>query len=381
MHNEAISATADYIREQVSAGDSEIDAAYVGGEYINGIISEGLLVDLASVETLQLGGDWWNQNIKEASEIGPNNSVYYALSDLSLTGFDLTWCISFNPEIIEENQLENPYTLVKEGRWTFDKMWEYAKSAANLNGETKYFYETGGQSTFGFTTYNNFVMAALNGAGLSFATRNADGKYEYGMNNEKLLNFCDDYGDVAGTLGVFLTLNTENHRGEQGCYDDVFLEGRALFAGVEVKATGKFKKMEDYGILPVPKADEGDTPYYCSTNYLTPLLCIPISNIELEKTGIVLDAMSYISYKDILPVYYDQTLSNKNLKSPDAVEMLNIIRDSRVFEISLLYGWSNKLYEEIRNKLDVGDGWVSSTLSSYDGVVNANINKTYDFLG
>ena len=77
-------------------------------------------------------------------------------------------------------------------------------------------------------------------------------------------------------------------------------------------------------------------------------MVIPNTNHEAEKTGRILDTMAYLSYKDLLPVYYVNSLSYKSFGTPEAKKMLDIIRDSRCFETSLLYGWTTDYYIEIR---------------------------------
>ena len=161
-------------------------------------------------------------------------------------------------------------------------------------------------------------------------------------------------------------------------YETVFAKKRAFAAGVEIKATSIFREAGlHYGIVPVPMYDTEQKTYYSNVNYLAPLLVIPKTNADTEKTGIILDAMAYLSYKDLLPVYYNSNLAYKALGTPEAVEMLDIIRDSRCFETSLLYGWTTDYYVEVRN---VFIGFTPGTspsgaIGKYAGTVRQTISN------
>ena len=69
-------------------------------------------------------------------------------------------------------------------------------------------------------------------------------------------------------------------------------------------------------------------------------MSIPVTNGKLEDTAAILDALSYLTYRDVMDDFYDGKLSNKSLRNDDSVEMLEIIRETRVFDFGLIYGWN-----------------------------------------
>ncbi len=378
VQNVDITQTSAELQRLISAGEDTIDAAFCGGDQVATLIGSSALVDMNSIETMNMDKKWWNQNIIADSKLGNSSAIYYALSEISFTGFDLTWSVMFNPEIVNEHNLDNLYDLVTKNEWTFEKMWEIATVCSDLNGEDDFEYTAGEQSVYGFTSYNNFVAAAMTGYGISMVQKNNQGRYENALvGNQDFSDFAEDYGLNAGTPGMFLSINSST----RGNYRDVFKEGRAAFVGAEIKETENFKSMDNYGVLPVPKADIMQDNYYSNTNYLTPLLVIPNTNVDLVETGIILDAMAYMSHTEVLPVYYETTLSLKNMKDPDSIEMLDIIRDSRTFDISLIYGWTTKMYEDFRNQLDQGNYYISSVIGKYTESVSKNIASTYELFG
>ena len=94
-----------------------------------------------------------------------------------------------------------------------------------------------------------------------------------------------------------------------------------------------------------------------------------------------MDALTYLSYRDVLPVYYDISVSQKGLRNEESIEMLEIIRDTRYFDIAKCYGWTSSLYGSIESLLTAGNGAVASTIASEKPAVLENIDKTLELLG
>lgn len=120
----AIDDLAGLVRTSVMAGDQTYDAAYIKGDHLNGIITDGCVLDLTNVDGLNLDKPWWNQNVRNSCKLGKDGALYFAVSDLSLTAFDLTWCLMFNETKMEELNMDKPYDLVRNGKWTLDKFHE-----------------------------------------------------------------------------------------------------------------------------------------------------------------------------------------------------------------------------------------------------------------
>ncbi len=352
--NRDIYETGDFVRTQAMGGETAVDAAFVIGSSVAALISEGLLNDISAMNDVQIYEPWWGQGLREDSQFGGASTLYYAQSDISLTAFDLTWCVAVNMDRITALDMENPYELVENKQWTIEKLLAMSKEGMSPNVDGTYTYTEGTDCIFGFTTYNNFTLAALNGAGCFLTRKNDIGLPAFTGEGERFLDVVERYATAFHSDGMTAIANDEGFH-----YEEMFADGRALFAGVEVKALTKFRALEmHYGVIPVPLYDVNQERYYSTVNYLAPLLVIPNTNTDGNKTGRILDTMAYLSYKDVLPVYYVNNLSLKAVKDPESSKMLDIIRDTRCFETSLLYGWTEDFYLEVR---DVLAGYVPNT--------------------
>lgn len=365
------------LRADVMSGDGAYDAAFICGQYVGSIMTDGTILNLRELDGFNFEEDWWNQATVQASTFG-DNELYFAQGDLSLSAFDLTWMLMFNESKMEELKLDKPYDLVREGKWTVDKLWEYAKSYANLNGDASFEVTEDGNATYGYTTYYNGALAAMIGAGVQFTKNDKDGVPTLNIENERFYNVCDKLASLYGSEGDFVEGTTGGVDDYKGYYG-IYTRGKALFLGCEVKSTNVFRDVEDdFGVLPHPKLDENQEQYYSWTNFLAPVLVVPSTTKFADEVGYLLDTMSYMSHRDVLPIYYEVTLNQKGLRNEDSIEMMDYIRDSLYFDASMAYGWTESLSSGICKMVVSGDGAVASTVAGQKTAVETRIKTMMD---
>ena len=361
------------LRTTVSAGDDTYDAAYIRGENVAGAVSNGFCKNLYDIPGLNLDEPWWNQSVVREASLGRNcDSLYFIQSDLSLCAFDLVWSIFFNEDMMTDLGKDMPYDTVRAGKWTIDSFNTMLKWGTNLNGDESFAFSYDNKSIYGFTSFYRICDAMIVGAGNKFTTKDSDGTPVLSLENDRFYTTAEKLAKIFGTEGDYIEANQNGVS-----YDKIFMAGRALFYGGEVKASGKFRDMDDnFGILPLPKLDESQENYCAWMNYDTPTLVIPSTNSNPERTGAILDALSYLSYKDVLPAYYKVRVSQKSLRNDDSIEMLGIIRDSLYYDASLTYGWTATLAGAIRTALISGDSGVASIVASNKDAVEKKIAET-----
>ncbi|MBO5220245.1 MAG: hypothetical protein J6C52_12485 [Clostridia bacterium] len=86
----------------------------------NMLTTEGMLVDLNDIPTLDLSHSWWNQNANE--EYSLYGKQLAAVGDVNFFNLGAPVVVYFSQNIIDSNKLENPYQLVYDGKWTLDKL-------------------------------------------------------------------------------------------------------------------------------------------------------------------------------------------------------------------------------------------------------------------
>ena len=365
------------VQTTVSAGDDTYNAAYVRGNRIASAVSGGLCKNLYDIPGLNLNEPWWNQSVVSEAALGDGKALYFVQSDLSLCAFDLVWSIYFNEDMMTKLSHDMPYDTVREGKWTIDTFNTMLKWGTNLNGDESFAFSYDNKSIYGFTSFYRICDAMIIGAGNKFTTKGSDGVPVLSLENDRFYTTAEKLAKIFGTEGDYIEANQDGVK-----YDRIFMESRALFYGGEVKASGVFREMNDsFGILPLPKFDESQENYCAWMNYDTPTLIVPATDSKPERTGAILDALSYLSYKDVLPAYYKVRVSQKSLRNDDSIEMLGIIRDSLYYDASLTYGWTAELAQSIRNAVIAGDSGVASIIASGKNAVSEKIAATMESIG
>jgi ABC-type glycerol-3-phosphate transport system substrate-binding protein len=368
----------NYLQTAVLAGDNIYDATFCRGDKLSPFILEGYLVNLFDYPYFQLEQPWWDQSIMKQALIGDGEQLYFASTDFSLVGFDGTICLFFNENMMDDHGLEAPYDMVRNGKWTLDRLGEYIKAGTNLNGDENFTWKLGGNSIYGLTSWATCANALLIGSNESYIIKDEKNEPMLGLENKRFYDVAAKIATMLGKAGDYLLLNddqTANH------YELVFKSGRAFFLCAELKASSKYRDMNDnYGIVPMPKYDENQKEYHSFRFTGSLLMAIPVTNQDLKRTGIIMDALAYKSYTDVLPVYYDVNVSQKGLRNEDSIEMLGIIRDSRFFDIGMAYGWTSDLYSAIESALNAGTTDLASIIASNKDKVTESIKKTMELM-
>jgi ABC-type glycerol-3-phosphate transport system substrate-binding protein len=93
--------------------------------------------NLLDIEEFDPSDEWWDQLLVQGGMLN-DKYLYYLGGNYHLQAFEGTTCFYFNKRMMTDLGLEFPYQLVRDGKWTLDKLYEYAGVAANLNGEESF---------------------------------------------------------------------------------------------------------------------------------------------------------------------------------------------------------------------------------------------------
>ncbi len=368
----------DAIKLQVSSGDDEYQVAFPLTASMGALVLEGMFHDLSEGSGFRFDQPWWDQSVMKDVYLGDNDAVYFANSDLSLLNFEASWCMYFNRRMIDDLQLDTPYQLVRDGKWTFDALYQYTSAGANLNGDDSWAWNKDGNCVYGYTSMADFVTQAYVCSDEK-QIELVDGQPKLMVGSAKFYDLSDKLAKVFGEAGT----NFFSNNGTDGShYEQVFAASRAMFCGCEIKGgdgAGKFSNMtDDYGIVPMPKYDEDQENYISPIAVWTYFITVPITNQRLEETSIILDAMSYLSYRDIVPKYYEVVLQVKHVRDEETPEMLDIIRDTRTYYTAYAFGWGKELRDALANAVTSGKGGAASIVATYKDKTEAEMKNAME---
>lgn len=331
------------IQKMISAGDCPYDVMVEATVQSVTLSAKGMLTDIKTIPHLDFEKPWWDANLIKDASIG--GKLYYAIGDMIISDKDGTWGLLFNKNMLGDRALEDPYKLVKNGTWTLDKFAEMCKTvSSDLNSDGKYSVK---DDLFGFATegYNNYIMTV--GSGGRVADKDADDLPVLTLNTERSINA---YEKALSIVNDIWTIKADDIRDVTGdvFYNGIipaFNDGRIMFYMGSIALVPLFRGMEqEFGILPIPKLDEEQKTYHTTMSiYNNGGIYIPATNTELERTGILLEALAAESSKTLIPAFYDLTLKTKLSRDEESREMLDILFDGRILDIGATYNFGELL--------------------------------------
>ncbi|MGN1129152.1 MAG: hypothetical protein ACI4T6_09405, partial [Candidatus Flemingiibacterium sp.] len=61
---------------------------------------------------------------------------------------------------------------------------------------------------------------------------------------------------------------------------------------------------------------------------------------DIERSGIITEALCAESYKKVMPAYYETALKTKYTRDNESIAMIDLVVNSRVFDLGYFYdGW------------------------------------------
>ncbi len=372
-------AACDAVIQAVMADENdEFDAAYLPVYFKPDVVTGGYLVNLLDVPEMNVYADYWDAKIN--TELTVNDTLFIAASPLHFMTLDLCWLYLFNEDMMDNLQLEYPYQLVRDGKWTLDKLNEYISVAANLNGDESFKFDLDGNSVYGISAHTALHLTQRYACNDRTYTRDSNGDIQLTLESEHFYNVLDKVAKMLTMSDGRVYYNNTDLPDLSG-YVGVFSVDRALFLDCQLKAAQGLRHMESsYGMVPKPKFDEAQEDYHVNVGDSACFLSIPVTNDNLSRTGFILDALSYESHKDVLPVYMDVTVSQKGLRNDDSIEMLEYIWEDRSIDMTGVYRITKDCVNAIGKLVQAGTGDVSSASSVVASHLPAAEQKLLEFL-
>ena len=367
------------VSKDVSSGNGEYDIVFQ--HMVNSatnLATNGLLIDLDELEYVDFDQTWWDQDANEGFTIG--NHQFLAVGDLIPHTMLYSACLAFNKNHFDDQSLEYPYELAREGAWTLDELNTLTKDQTkDVNGDGKIEYEN---DYYGLTIWHlagpyNFFY----GSGASFFTKDADNYPVYSVDQDKIQNIYDKvYTTVITNNALYITdvsIHTEAYT--------IFTEGRALFVSCSLTQIANaelgFKDMTDeYGVLPQPKYDTEQKDYMSFVNGAASVVVVPKS-LGADRIGFVgymLEALSSSSYYMVTDTLYDKVAKSKNVRDAESAEMVDIIIRNRVFDFGYAHFFSKNYPCAVlfQTCLDAKNDSVASAIKRVkDKTMEKDINK------
>ena len=326
------------VEKSVKAGDKSYDLLMTHLMHGISTAANGCLYDIAGFPNIDLGKPYWSEGATKGLSI--SHRLYLGLSDLSFSTNENLYCMFFNKGLVQDYGIGNPYALVQENSWTFDKFNEIIRQGyVDKNGNGK----ADKEDQFGYISSSAMNFLWSGGSQIMKKDENDMPYIEY--NTPRTIDIFEKAYDITNNDFTFKTI-------EWFHADPItmFANGQGIFYSSQLCRVNDLRATEfDFGIMPYPKYDSAQERYYSYVDGHASMMGIPLNIPNQEWTGMLIEELSYLSYKDILPVYYDVVLNVKMVRDEESVEMLKILFDTKTFDFGYAWGAWDFWYIFIEN--------------------------------
>ena len=345
-----------------------------------GPITNGYYMNLHALPNLDLAKPWYIQSSVENLTVG--GKLFTVYSEMLVSPYCAAAAIVFNKKLHSEHGLPDPYQMVRDGEWTIDALYDMCKvGSKDLNGDGAMTYE---DDQWGFMTPTDAMAGFLFGGGGSMGSFQSDGSFEFRLASEKSVSILDKAFQILYDKNLTINMHAVNH-GKSSintAMDIMWIDGRAAFAWTRIGNIRLWREMDiPFGILPMPKYDAAQEKY-CSV--ITPWqamgTCIPVTATDIDRTTIILEAISAESRYTLQPAYFEVTLKMKQARDEESAEMLEYIFGNTVIDAAMTYNFGGMA----EGFLNLGWAYNPNIQSFYEKCLPSaerDIEKLIEFIG
>lgn len=305
MYNDALAAQ--------NSGLYYADLLVLPGNQTGRFMLAGLLRNLSQLPFWEVSG---------SAEAAAGVTAYADLNE-ALLDHDRLPVVFFNRTLAQQLGFDF-YADVEAGTWTWERYLEASVAAASIDG-------TWGHALNPSDRGDYLSLCAVS-CGYDPIDRTLGRTPQIAV-NETLTNLVGQLvRRLAAGEGAFPAQANNPIAGLQ-----VFTEGKILFCcGSAGYMDWIFPSQAEWGILPMPKADESGG-YRTPVGAAAPVLAVTANNTKFEMTGILLAALDAASTDVITEAYINHRLIHR-LRDNKSAAMLELAFDSAVYSFSEIYG-------------------------------------------
>lgn len=358
-----------FISNAVIAGDSTYDLATGFIVCTLPLFTGGNFLDLATMKDLNLDNPWWIANQKE--DLSIKDKLFCCLGDSNLSVYKDCAVVYFNKRVLNNFQLEDPYTLVREKKWVMEKFLEMSEAAVvDLNGD--------GKVEFGTDAVGNYLQgvpfrALQTGMDVTFIITDEN-------DNRVVTPLTDRIVTAYELAEPFISrgdMYTEFNAVDFYTFTETLATDRSLFhmSYLYVLEGEMMRNMDaDFGIVPYPKLDASQERFKTQIGTSSNANFLPITCSDPDLTCRVLETLAYHSMLNVVPTYYTVALENKYTRDEDVPEMLALIRDGMTMNFDFAFSTSQGM-GGTNTAFGNANGNLASYLASQEPKWNTGIEK------
>lgn len=312
------------------------EALYMSGTDTMSAATSGYVLDVNTLEGLQLNQPWWDQRIQKEYRIG--NRLFTLEGDMNMLDELRTICVVFNKTLYDNygynTTYGTPYDLVDQNKWTYDTLMEMIKGVT--------VDPTDENGLWGMVSEVSAPYYFFLGQGHKTLINNG-GEFVLNIESETISNALQKMIQLVKNQDVMIVNNGVWFGGNDVWTEagNKFKSGNVLFRSNALSSVNAYIDMTgDYGILPVPNSGESHE-YFCYVaggNHRP--LSFPANLKEVENAMLISEATAYYSRftsnennTSLRDAFYYVLADYRLARSPEDTRMLDIFFDSKTFDV------------------------------------------------
>ncbi|HHW24937.1 MAG TPA: hypothetical protein PK778_03670 [Bacillota bacterium] len=320
------------LNKSIHAGDNAYDIFIPRMQALTTLVVNDMIIDLKKLGYIDFSKPWWDARAVDDLSLASKN--FGANSYMTTMDKGAISTFVFNKELMRDYNIEMPYGYILDGSWTLDKMAEQIKAvSSDLNADGK----MDSNDLYGLLYQRDTLHDMLIASGESVAKKDEKGLPYVSLNSESAISKIQHMFEIlydTNTCFNVMTLPGDFNVG----MNSMFQSNQGLYMWIRMVNIVPLRTMEaDFGIAVVPKFEELQKEYYSTVNPYTGIfICVPVTNIETDHTGMFLEAMAYEGYMHVRPAYYDVLLNGIIARDNESSQMLDILFANRRYDLGVI---------------------------------------------
>lgn len=315
---------ASLIQKTVSAGDDVYSIILGMGNSTIQYGNDKYFMDVSGLKYLDFDQPWWwKESIDELSLDG--KTYLYLVGDMQLSNYLASGAVYFNKRLYENaiGSSDALYELVINGGWTWDKLHEYCETGSqDLNGDGELTEDDLMGSILGHSVLLGMMEYT---ADVRRSSRDENGYVQLDYDLERAATITQKLYN--------LLYETKGFRYDKDNYTKAtaFSSGKMLFyiERLNQATSAELRDMEDdYGIIPMAKADDTQTEYMSLVQNAAMNVAIPVTCSNPDDAAAVLEALNAESYRSVVESFYETALKNKYSRDSYSGQCIDMIANS-----------------------------------------------------
>lgn len=210
----------------------------------------------------------------------------------------------------------------------------------------------------------------LSGANASYIKIDPETKLPYA--NFTSETFMDTYNKILDVM--FSDRFFYNGCSKNTQATEMFVNGHALFLLTTIVSSNTMRQSmsSDFGFLPLPKYNEDQDIYICNAPNPYAIM-IPFDAPDAERTGFIIEAMSYISHDTVRTAYFEVRLYGRTLRDALSWKTLDIIYSNIAYNVPVQT--SVNYSSKINDMMVANDRSIAAYVASVKNTVNSDIQN------